>query len=107
MADIGTVVNWGEKASRRTKIGLFQPFDEESFGPLEDALGEGVTIYGFARLIVADKSTNQLIPTANSESIVAFGCGGDHHIHVYVGIQDDATGTSHMVHDISLANTSC
>ncbi len=66
-----------------------------------------MTIFGFARLIVIDKETERVIPTANSESIVAFGCGSDHHIHVYVGIHDDASGTSHLVHDISLANTHC
>lgn len=107
LPDDGVKVELSENASRRTKVGLFQPFGEQAHAELESALGEGVSIFGFARLIVVDKESERLVPTANSEPVAAYGCGADHHIHVYLGVHDETTGTSHLTHDITLAGTTC
>ena len=73
---------------------------------MEKALGDGTKIFACAEVILVDQKGNRVVPfeaptlSEYHGPVTATGCGSDHHVHVYVGVHDASTGTSHLIKDV-------
>jgi hypothetical protein len=109
-------VNWGNtQPEARRDSATFEVSHPESLRALEDALGDGTKILAYARIRVtepryetAEAADVEVLPsTVPGAPIVAIGCGRDHFVHVYVGVEDEATMMSVLTHDIQILAAPC
>lgn len=114
--DEPVTVHWAKAPTedRRESV-TFEVCHSESLRALEEALGDGTKILAYARIRVAEPPYEpvaaadvQVLPsTVSGGPIVAIGCGRDHFVHVYVGIEDEATMMSVLTHDVQVLGAPC
>jgi hypothetical protein len=99
--------DYGQEArAPRDTVGIFHAFPGDAVDAMEKALGDGTKVFACAEVILVDQKSHRVVPfevptlSEYHGLVTATGCGSDHHVHVYVGVHDASTGTSHLIKDI-------
>ncbi|WP_306205165.1 hypothetical protein [Actinoplanes sp. RD1] len=105
--DKPVVVDWTSAPRGDRRAGAaFELTHTESLGAIEDALGDGTRILAHARIRVTEAAGDDAgapdggTPAAGSHVTGSVGCVNGV-LHVFIGVEDDATMTSTLLHDIS------